>query len=69
VQPLRHDPLNGGYLIYHSRPTRVQVETARWTPAPHIDLQTIFYDMNAFAEQNNRLQLDVELEFVGGEGI
>jgi hypothetical protein len=69
VQPLRHDPLNGGYLIHHSRPTRVHVSSTRWTPAQPIDLQSISYDMNAFAEQNSRMQLDVELEFVGGDGI
>ena len=31
--------------------------------------QTILYDMNAFAEENMRLPLDVEMEFSAGEGI
>jgi hypothetical protein len=33
------------------------------------DAATILYDMNAYAEENTRLPLDVELEFTGGGGI
>ncbi len=69
VQPPRHDPLNGGYLIHHSRPTPVRVEAARRSRAGHADADTLVYDMNAFAEENSRFPLDVELEFAGGEGI
>src|SRR5207248_16341 len=29
VQPLEHDPLHGGYMIHHSRPTKVHVEGTR----------------------------------------
>jgi DMSO/TMAO reductase YedYZ molybdopterin-dependent catalytic subunit len=68
VQPLRHDPLNGGYLIHHSRPTRVRV-TARRRQARPADAETLVYDMNAYAEENYRLKLDVELEFSAGAGI
>jgi len=64
VQPLQHDLHNGGYLIHHSRPTHVRVEAVR----PH-DAELLLYDMNAFAEANARLPLDVELEFGLGEGI
>ena len=64
MQPAEHDPLNGGYLIHHSRPLEVRVEAAR--PA---DAELMLYDMNAYAEANARLPLDVELEFVGGGGI
>jgi DMSO/TMAO reductase YedYZ molybdopterin-dependent catalytic subunit len=63
-QPLRHDPHNGGYQIHFSRPTAVRVEAFR----PH-DAESLVYDMNAFAEANARLPLDVELEFSAGEGI
>jgi hypothetical protein len=35
---------------------------------PH-DSELLLYDMNAFAEANARLPLDVELEFGVGEGI
>jgi hypothetical protein len=64
VQPAQHDPLNGGYLIHFSRPLTVRVEAAR--PA---DVDLLLYDMNAYAEANAQLPLDVELEFAGGEGI
>ena len=65
VQPAEHDPLNGGYLIHHSRPLHVRIDafSRRATNG------SIMYDMNAFAEENMRLPLDVELEFIGGEGI
>jgi DMSO/TMAO reductase YedYZ molybdopterin-dependent catalytic subunit len=69
VQPLRHDPLNGGYLIHHSRPTVVSVAAARRSQAGRGDAELLLYDMNAFAEENSRFPLDVELEFAGGEGI
>ncbi len=69
VQPLRHDPLNGGYLIHHSRPTPVRVAAARRSQAARGDAELLLYDMNAFAEENSRFPLDVELEFAGGEGI
>jgi hypothetical protein len=64
LQPLQHDVHNGGYVIHHSRPTHVRVEAVR----PH-DAELLLYDMNAFAEANARLPLDVELEFGLGEGI
>jgi DMSO/TMAO reductase YedYZ molybdopterin-dependent catalytic subunit len=64
VQPMQHDLLYGGYQIHFSRPLPVRVETAR-----HADADLMLYDMNAYAEANARLPLDVEVEFVGGEGI
>jgi DMSO/TMAO reductase YedYZ molybdopterin-dependent catalytic subunit len=69
VQPKEHDPLCGGYHIHFSRPVRVRVETARRSQDQTGDLTALFYDMNAFAEENHRLPLDVELIFMGGEGI
>jgi hypothetical protein len=33
------------------------------------DPEWLFYDMNAFAEENTRFPLDVEMEFTGGDGI
>jgi hypothetical protein len=69
VQPVEHDPLNGGYLIHHSRPRRVHVSVGQRVAAAHADLSTLLYDMNAFAEESARLPLDVELEFSGGAGI
>jgi DMSO/TMAO reductase YedYZ molybdopterin-dependent catalytic subunit len=69
VQPPAHDPLNGGYLIHHSRPTPVQVGRARAPAAPAGDAATLLYDMNAYAEENARFPLDVDLVFSAGEGI
>ena len=60
----QHDPHWGGYLIHHSRPVAVRVEANR----PQ-DTELFLYDMNAFAEANARLPLDVEMEFSAGEGI
>lgn len=69
TQPERHDPLNGGYLIHHSRPTRVAVGRARAPAAPRGDPAALLYDMNAYAEENARFPLDVDLVFSAGEGI
>lgn len=69
VQPAEHDPLCGGYLIRHSRATRVVVSAQRAAPARLGDVEVLLYDMNSFAEENARRPLDVEMAFVGGEGI
>jgi hypothetical protein len=69
VQPIEHDPLAGGYLIRHSRPRTVEVGAARQAPVRLGDVETLLYDMNAYAEENARLPLDVELVFSAGAGI
>ena len=69
VQPSEHNPLNGGYQIHFIRPTEVHVAAAQHGQDQPADVHTLVYDMNAYAEENSRLQLDVTLEFVGGEGI
>jgi len=66
VQPAEHDPLNGGYLIHHSRPTTVEVQPVRRAATRRGDLDTLVYDMNAFAEENTRRPLDVEIELGAG---
>ena len=68
VQPADHDPFYGGYLIHHSRPLSLRV-AAFHRAADYAHAQTIMYDMNAYAEENMRLPLDVEMEFSAGEGI
>jgi DMSO/TMAO reductase YedYZ molybdopterin-dependent catalytic subunit len=68
-QPTEHDALNGGYLIHHSRPTQVTVGRARTTAAARADAAALLYDMNAYAEENARFPLDVDLVFSAGEGI
>jgi DMSO/TMAO reductase YedYZ molybdopterin-dependent catalytic subunit len=68
VQPSSHDPLHGGYLIHHSRPLHLRVADVE-RAAEIADAQTIMYDMNAYAAESMRLPLDVEMEFMAGEGI
>jgi DMSO/TMAO reductase YedYZ molybdopterin-dependent catalytic subunit len=69
TQPLEHNPLNGGYLIHHSRPHSLSVTGRHRQDADRADVDTLMWDMNAFAEENMRFPLDVELEFTAGEGI
>src|SRR5262245_2856856 len=67
VQPVEHDPLNGGYLIHHTRPRRGRVVSSQRAMAGGIE--RLVYGMNAYAEENYRRPLDVELEFSYGGGI
>ena len=69
MQPASHDLLSGGYMIHHSRPTEIRVETTRPISGQLGDANTILYDMNAYAEENKRMPLDVEMEFTIGAGI
>ncbi len=69
AQPLEHDPLNGGYQIHFCRPTEVQVTAASIEPQVRVDAAALLYDMNAFAERNVEMPLDVLLEFSLGGGI
>jgi len=48
------DLLDGAYRIHHSRPTNVHVEAARQSHAHLGDVDTLFYDMNSYAEENTR---------------
>jgi DMSO/TMAO reductase YedYZ molybdopterin-dependent catalytic subunit len=69
VQPAQHEPLNGGYLIHHSRSIPVRVRAGLAAHAERGDAETMLYDMNAYAAENTRVLLDVELEFAAGGGI
>jgi DMSO/TMAO reductase YedYZ molybdopterin-dependent catalytic subunit len=69
VQPDWHDPLNGGYQIHFSRPRISRVERTRRILDQHGDADLLVYDMNAFAEENTRFRLDIEMDFSSGEGI
>jgi serine/threonine protein kinase len=60
---------NGGYLIHFSRPIPVRVQAGLPAQAQRGDVETLLYDMNAYAEENMRNPLDVELEFAAGGGI
>jgi hypothetical protein len=68
-QPRAHDPRCGGYMIHFVRPTEVRVESARRIQEARADIDTLLYDMNAYAEENTRFPLDVEMQFAEGEGI
>jgi DMSO/TMAO reductase YedYZ molybdopterin-dependent catalytic subunit len=68
-QPDEYDPLYSGYMIHFSRPIPVRVESRTTRDAALGDADTLRYDMNAFAEANARLPLDVDLEFSLGAGI
>jgi DMSO/TMAO reductase YedYZ molybdopterin-dependent catalytic subunit len=68
VQPMSHDPLLGAYQIHFARPRDVVVESRRAAASP-VGLDALMYDMNAFAEENSRRALDVELEVSEGAGI
>jgi DMSO/TMAO reductase YedYZ molybdopterin-dependent catalytic subunit len=69
IQPTKHDSLNGGYLIHHSRPSDVRVESRQRIQAERADVEALLYDMNAYAERILQMPLDVEMEFSAGEGI
>ncbi len=69
VQPASHDPLLGGYQIHFMRPRELIVERRKRAEDRAADLGTLLYDMNAFAEENVRRPLDVELEVGEGAGI
>jgi hypothetical protein len=51
VQPTQHDPLHGGYLIHFSRPIPVRVQAGLPAQAQRGDVETLLYDMNAYAER------------------
>jgi DMSO/TMAO reductase YedYZ molybdopterin-dependent catalytic subunit len=69
VQPSQHDPLHGGYLVHHCRPRTVHVADTRRSHDGRGDAGALLYDMNAFAEENTRFPLDVQMEVFEGAGI
>lgn len=68
VQPMRHEPLNGGYLIHHSRLVRVRLE-AMWSAdgGPRGDQVRQAFDQAA--QERARMKLDVEMKYRDGGGI
>jgi DMSO/TMAO reductase YedYZ molybdopterin-dependent catalytic subunit len=67
-QPLEYNPDNLGYLINFVQPRNVRVQAE--APAPlRSDAIDWIETMQDFAESNQRRGLDVELAFIGGEGI
>jgi DMSO/TMAO reductase YedYZ molybdopterin-dependent catalytic subunit len=68
VQPRAYDTLNVGYVINFSRPIHVDVKRDARSRAITGDYDALLFDMNAFAEENRRLPLDLDVHF-GGSGI
>jgi hypothetical protein len=69
VQPMEYDPLNLGYQIDFCRPVHVRVAAATRTYAEIGDMDALLFDINAYAEENTRLPLDVEARYSAGGGI
>jgi hypothetical protein len=69
MQGTQYDPLNLGYLINYSRPLHVQLKSESRSAAIVGDASALLWDMNAYAEENRRAPLDVDVQFVGGDGI
>ena len=69
VQPMQHDPRNGGYLINFSRPITVRVDAGRRSRDVLGDETALRREMRAVAEERARSPLDVEMELVYGAGI
>lgn len=68
-QPFDYDSGNLGYLINLVRPRPVTVVAAEPAQAGFADPDTWIDSMEAFAEENTRRSLDVELSFASGDGI
>jgi hypothetical protein len=47
----------------------VRVEARQHIQAERADVDTLLWDMNAYAERILQMPLDVEMEFSAGEGI
>src|SRR5262249_7082392 len=69
AQPAERDTLLGGYANHHTRPIPVRVAAGQRVQATPAVLPALLYDMNAYAEENMSRPLDVEMAFIGGEGI
>lgn len=69
IQPSRHDPLCGGYLVNFSRPSPVYIDASRRSQELTGNREALLGEMHALAEERSRLRLDVELELTQGAGI
>ena len=69
VQPARHDPRNGGYLINFSRPISVTVDGSRQSADVLGGNESIHQTMSDIAQSLASEPLDVEMAFDDGGGI
>jgi len=68
-QPFDYNPDNLGYLINVVRPISVRVKPGTNSQAEFADPRTWSLYMEAYAEENRRRPLDVQLAFTAGDGI
>ena len=68
-QPFEYNPDNLGYLINVVRPISVRVKPETTSTAEFADPRTWSLYMEAYAEENRRRPLDVQLAFTAGDGI
>jgi DMSO/TMAO reductase YedYZ molybdopterin-dependent catalytic subunit len=69
TQPNGYDHNNLGYVIHFSRTIDVEVKRDTRAAATTGDYDALLWDMNAYAEENRRAPLDLDVQFVGGSGI
>ncbi len=69
TQPIEYDRDNLGYLINVVRPVRVRVKAGDGAADDFADPGTWSVYMEAYAEENRRRPLDVQLAFTAGDGI
>lgn len=69
MQPLDYNPDNLGYLINTVLPRRVHVSAGVRASVDFADAGAWADTMRAYAEENTRRALDVELSVTGGDGI
>ncbi len=69
TQPFEYDRDNLGYLINVVRPVRVRVKAGDGAADDFADPGTWSVYMEAYAEENRRRPLDVQLAFTAGDGI
>ncbi len=69
VQPTRHDPLRGGYMITFSRETKVRVDPKIQSQDSLGDVRSLHMEMATMAEETSGLPLDVEMQYEMGAGI
>ena len=69
VQPLRHEPLFGGYLITHSRPLDVTVKATWDSDGADLSTDAARAALAQATEERSHMPLDVELQWTDGAGI
>lgn len=69
TQPFEYDPDNLGYLINIVLPRQVHVAADEPAHGTFADTGTWIDSMEAFAEENTRRSLDLELALTSGDGI